>query len=81
MAIGLRAMGARADARAAELGPIIIKFQVAGVTTQMGLADALNDAGIPTTTGRGKWHSSQVRSVLDRLDRMGAPGRRDQSER
>jgi hypothetical protein len=80
MAIGLRAMGARADARAAELGPTITKFQVAGVTTQTGLAEALNDAGIPTTTGRGKWHSSQVRSLLDLLDRMRTADRCDQSE-
>jgi hypothetical protein len=77
MAIGLRAMGARADARAAGLVSIFAKLQEAGVTTQIGLAQALNDAGIPTTTGRGKWHASQVRSVLDRLDRMGVPVGRD----
>jgi hypothetical protein len=53
-----------------KLGPIIAKLQAAGVTTQAGLAGALNDTGIPTATGRGKWHNSQVRSVLDRLDRM-----------
>jgi hypothetical protein len=81
MAMGLRAMGARADTRAVEFGPIIAKLQAAGVTTQTGLAEALNDAGIPTITGRGKWHASQVRSVLDRLDRMGAAGRSPRPER
>jgi hypothetical protein len=74
MAIGLRAMGARADARAAEFAPIITKLKAAGVTTPTGLAERLNHDGIPTITGRGKWHPSQVRSMLDRLDRIGTAG-------
>jgi hypothetical protein len=61
---------ARANTRAIELAPIILGLQAAGVTTQVGLARALNEASIPTTAGRGRWHPSQVRNVLDRLSRL-----------
>jgi hypothetical protein len=46
---------ARANARAIELAPIIFELQASGVTTQIGLARALNGANIPTTAGGGRW--------------------------
>jgi hypothetical protein len=58
---------ARADARAADLAPIITDLQVAGATTLQATATELNRRGIPTATGRGEWSGKQVRRVLERL--------------
>jgi Recombinase len=58
---------ARADARAADLAPIIADLQVAGATTLQAIATELNRRGIPTATGRGEWSGKQVRRVLERL--------------
>jgi len=58
---------ARADARAADLAPIMADLQVAGATTLQAIATELNRRGIPTTTGRGEWSGKQVRRVLERL--------------
>jgi hypothetical protein len=57
----------RADARAADLAPIIAELQAAGVTSLRGIAVALNARGIPTATGHGRWHHVQVGKVLARL--------------
>jgi hypothetical protein len=58
---------ARADARAADLAPLIAELRAAGVTTLQGIADGLNRSGIPTPRGRGEWQAPQVRRVLARL--------------
>jgi hypothetical protein len=57
----------RADARAADLAPIIAELQAAGVTSLRGIAAALNERGIPTATGHGRWHHVQVGKVLARV--------------
>jgi DNA invertase Pin-like site-specific DNA recombinase len=61
------AVQARADAKAADLAPIIKELQAAGKTSLRAIAAGLNDAGIPTTRG-GEWSSPQVMRVLERLD-------------
>ena len=59
---------ARADARAAELAPIIAGLWAAGVTSHYAIAKALNERGIRTPTGKGKWYAVQVRHALARLN-------------
>jgi hypothetical protein len=55
---------ALADKRAA---PILKELQASGVTSLRGIAVALNERGIPTATGYGRWHHVQVGKVLARL--------------
>jgi hypothetical protein len=42
-------------------------MQAAGVTSLRGIAKALNERGVPTATGKGKWEAMQVGRVLGRL--------------
>ena len=66
-ALGVEAIQARADSRAADIAPIIADLQAAGKTSLRDIADGLNKAGIPTARGRGAWSAVQVQRVLDRL--------------
>jgi hypothetical protein len=62
-----QALQARADAKAADLAPIIAELQAAGKTSLRAIAAGLNDQGIPTARG-GEWSSPQVMRILERLD-------------
>ena len=53
------ALKARADAKAADLAPIIKELQAAGKTSLRAIAEGLNDQGIPTARG-GKWSSGRA---------------------
>ena len=64
---GRKALIARADARAAQLAPIVAELRRGGITSWYGIAMALNKRGIPTATGRGIWEPGQVRRVMERL--------------
>jgi DNA invertase Pin-like site-specific DNA recombinase len=64
--MGVEAQRARADAKAADLAPIIKELQAAGKTTLRAIAEGLNKQGIPTARG-GTWHSSAVLRMLERL--------------
>ena len=66
-AMGVEAIRARAEARAADLAPIIRELQAAGKTSLRAIAAGLNDAGIPTARGVN-WSSPQVMRILERLD-------------
>jgi hypothetical protein len=57
----------RADAKAADLAPIIKELQAGGATSLRAIAAGLNKAGIPTARG-GEWSSPQVMRILERLD-------------
>jgi hypothetical protein len=57
----------QADARAAEVAPIIAGLWAAGVTSTGDIAKALNERGVRTLTGKGKWRAAQVRLALARL--------------
>jgi DNA invertase Pin-like site-specific DNA recombinase len=59
---------AKADARAADIGPTIAEITQAGIVSLAGIADALNDRGIPTLHGGSKWSAVQVGRILERLD-------------
>jgi len=61
------ALRARADARAADLAPMIEAWRTTGITSQAGLARALNAASIPAARG-GKWSNVQVGALLRRLE-------------
>ena len=60
---------ARADARAADLAPIITDAPAAGVTSLRAIAAVLNERGIPTATGVGKWRAAQVWRVRAHVPR------------
>jgi hypothetical protein len=45
-----------------ERAPIIEAIRTAGVTSDTGIAKALNDRGIPTARG-GKWQAVQVQRL------------------
>jgi DNA invertase Pin-like site-specific DNA recombinase len=61
----VEALQARADAKAADLAPIIAELQAAGKTSLRAIAAGLNDLGIPTVRG-GKWSSPQVMRMIAR---------------
>lgn len=56
----------QADARAADLAPILASIRAAGVTTLAGICGALTARGIATPSGRGEWHPASVRRLLAR---------------
>jgi hypothetical protein len=64
---GIEARQARADAKAADLAPILKELQAVGVTTLEGIAAALDKRGVPTPLGHRHWYAMQVSRVLARL--------------
>ena len=65
---GAAANRERATARAADMAPTIEQIRKTGATTLRAIAAALNDAGIPTPRGQGKWGPVQVKRTLDALN-------------
>jgi hypothetical protein len=63
---------ARVDERALALAPIIAEIRGSGITTPYAIAVALMRRVIPTARGHRFWGTAQVRSVLNRLDRLAA---------
>jgi hypothetical protein len=63
----LEARRKRAEAKAANLAPIIADIRRGGITSLKGIARALNARCVPTATGRGRWRIPQVRRMLARL--------------
>jgi DNA invertase Pin-like site-specific DNA recombinase len=61
-----RAKTQRAKERAAELAVQVDRIRAAGRTTYAGIAEALNDLGIPTPRGR-RWHASSARRLVLRM--------------
>ncbi len=64
------AVAHNADEYAYGLAPVIGELQSAGVTSLRRIADELNARGVLTRRG-GRWHVSNVRNLLARLDRVG----------
>jgi DNA invertase Pin-like site-specific DNA recombinase len=67
---GVAARQNRANARAADLAPTIKALRAAGVASFRGVADELNQRGIPPASGRGEWQAVQVIRVLERDPEM-----------
>lgn len=60
----------QANARAADIGPVIAELQGGGEPQSLrALARNLNARGIPTARGEGRWSAAQVARVLQRLER------------
>ena len=57
-----------AKARAMDLKPIINALQQQGVSTAIGLAQALNARGISAPEG-GQWQATQVLRLIKRLSK------------
>jgi hypothetical protein len=57
----------RTDLAVADLAPVIADLRASGVTSLRGIAAALNERGIPTVAGSGRWYHTQVARVLARL--------------
>jgi DNA invertase Pin-like site-specific DNA recombinase len=55
-----------ADARAANIIPIIASIEHAGVTTLQGIANALEARGVKTPKGNSNWHPSTVSRIKRR---------------
>lgn len=56
----------RARKKAADLKPKLDELRAKGITSQRGIAKALNDAGIPSA--RGAWSAPAVRRMLEHVD-------------
>jgi DNA invertase Pin-like site-specific DNA recombinase len=56
-----------AEARTADLAPVVAELRAAGVTSLPALAKALTERGIPTARGMATWSPMQVSRVLERL--------------
>ena len=63
-ALAIEALQARANAKAADLAPIIKDLRRRN--SLRAIAAGLNEAGIPTARG-GEWSSAQVMRVMERL--------------
>jgi len=61
------ALRKRADERAADIGPTVKALQAAGATSLRAIAAGLNNQGIPTSRGQGKWSAVQVARVMQRM--------------
>ncbi len=66
-AAAMAAVQARADGFAKDVMPIVASIQDAGVTTLQGIAYELNNRGIETPRGTGRWYAGTVKSLLARL--------------
>jgi DNA invertase Pin-like site-specific DNA recombinase len=67
---GVEARQAHADARAADLAPIVKELQASGARSLRAIAAELNRRGIPTAAGSGQWQAAQVARVLERDSQM-----------
>jgi DNA invertase Pin-like site-specific DNA recombinase len=66
-AIATAVLQARAASRANEIAHVIKAIQAGGAESLRAIADHLNEAGIPTARGQGKWSAVQVQRTLTRI--------------
>jgi DNA invertase Pin-like site-specific DNA recombinase len=64
---GRTAQVERADARAADLAPVIAELRAQGVTSLSGIARALSARSIPRPRGGTNWSAKQVARTVERL--------------
>jgi DNA invertase Pin-like site-specific DNA recombinase len=64
--LAVAALQSHADARAAEIAPIIRDLQATGAASLRDIANGLNEAGIPTARGQGQWSAVQVKRAMER---------------
>ena len=63
--IGVAVNKGKADRHAANVVPIIREIEASGVTSNLGIAKALNARGVPTARG-GEWYDSTVKNAKAR---------------
>ena len=67
IAMGVAALQAKANGRAADIAPIIRRLQSGDAAMSLrAIAAALNDEGVPTAR-KGKWSASEVQRTLARV--------------
>jgi DNA invertase Pin-like site-specific DNA recombinase len=71
---GAAANRMRAVDRAADLAPTIAQIRAAGAETLTAIAAGLNDAGIQTPRGQGKWSPAQVARTLEAMKGVAEAG-------
>ena len=59
-----------ADETARELAPVIEQLRGEGFGTIRALCAELNRRGIPTASGRGRWHKRTVHALVQRIERI-----------
>jgi hypothetical protein len=59
-----------ASERAAALAPIIAEIRAAGATTLRAIVAELNQRGIPTSRGAGRWSRTQVTRIMLRDENL-----------
>jgi hypothetical protein len=57
----------RTEQAVALSAPVVAELRERGVTPLRGIAAALNERGIPTVAGSGRWRHVQVGRLLARL--------------
>jgi DNA invertase Pin-like site-specific DNA recombinase len=65
---GRRVASRKAAQHAANVMPVIRDIQASGVSTYIGIAEALNARGVRTARG-GRWHAMTVRNLIVRESR------------
>jgi DNA invertase Pin-like site-specific DNA recombinase len=63
-----RVRGVRAIERANSLLPVLARLRKYGAGSAQALARALNEEGVPTVSGRGRWQANSVQRVLRRME-------------
>lgn len=58
-------LGAAANAKAANVLPMVDRIRKAGATSHKAIAEALNGRGVRTARGGG-WHATSVARLLER---------------
>jgi DNA invertase Pin-like site-specific DNA recombinase len=64
---GCKAVTARANARAADLAPIIRELEAIGARSLRAIAAGLNERGVRTPRGIGEWKAGTVSQLMARL--------------
>jgi DNA invertase Pin-like site-specific DNA recombinase len=64
---GRNAQADRALRRAIDLAPLLSELRNCGSSTPRLIAQALNEKGIPTARGGGRWSATQVARIVARL--------------
>jgi DNA invertase Pin-like site-specific DNA recombinase len=71
--LGRAAVRAKAEGFALAVAPIIARIISIGISTDAGIAEALNARGVATARG-GYWHAQTVKNIRARAARLAAEG-------
>lgn len=63
----LKAIREAAAQRAQDVAGIVAEIEAAGITSHRGIAKALNERGVPTARGNGRWYDAGVARLRARI--------------